>query len=129
MTKKTRDPISPLYVPKETSRDLPSLELNALTSNVQDALKFLTAPSPELIVLIAQHPVNSALISPAALISKSLVLLDLIFLMVLNALIFLLLPKELSLREHSLLLAVLDQKPLLVLSLNLNVLLVLSAQQ
>ena len=73
-TNLTRDQIFPLYVPTEASIDLTSPEVNAPTSNVQDAPKSLTAPRPELIVLIAHLPVSSALRLPAALILRSLAL-------------------------------------------------------
>ena len=128
MTNLTRDPIFPLYVPTERLIDLTSPEVNAPTSNVQDAPKSLTAPRPELIVLIAQLPVSSALRLPAALILRSLALLDLTSPMVLHAPVSLLLPKEPNPREHNLLSAVLALKPLLAQILNLSALLVLSAQ-
>ena len=109
------------------STDLTSLEHNAPTSNVQDVLKFLTALDPELIVLINLLLVTSALRLQAVLILRRLISLDLTFPMVLNAPISLLLPRELSAKEHNLF-NVLALKPLLVLRLSLIVLLALSAQ-
>ena len=127
LTTLTSDPIFPVFVATEALTDLTSLEVNALNSNVQAVPKFLTALRPEVIVLIALNPVISVLRPLAVLILRRLMLLDLTFLMVLNALISPLLPRELSPEEHNLL-HVLALQPLLVQRLSLSVLLALLAQ-
>jgi hypothetical protein len=127
LTTLTSDPIFPVSVATEALPDLTSLELNALNSNVQDVPKFLTALSPEVIVLVALSPVISVLRPLAVLILRRLMLLDLTFPMAHPVLISPLLPRELSPEEHNLL-HVLALKPLNVQRLSLSVLLALLAQ-
>ena len=129
MTLKTRDQILPLSVPIGATNDLISPDVvSALTPAliVQDAPKFLIVPSPDLNALIAQLPVNSVLRLLAALILRSLILLTFKLPKVLLVPISLNLPSP---REHDLLSAVSDLKPLLVHKLNMSVLLVLSVQR